>query len=244
MVILVSINAMTVREARADSVSIVMVQLLPPLRSLFPATLQHLLPTCTLPILLHQNSSGNTPLHWAGLNGHLALCKALVYRIEELERANPEQAETIKAEHRRQEEEAKAKKAQRENRGDGSTTTAEAEEEARSNDQAALRSIWDVRNTFGRGPTSESQMNDREDVVQYLLLAMGGGADVKPGKSDEAVPDEDQGGKSQEKAAQSAGGQGTGGVRSGAVDDVQKKTAALNVVDGEGEEQAPSTTSS
>lgn len=32
----------------------------------------------TVPLLNHRNSSGNTPLHWASLNGHLETVKALV----------------------------------------------------------------------------------------------------------------------------------------------------------------------
>lgn len=154
-------------------------------------TLNLLLPYTRLTTLLHQNSSGNTPLHWAGLNGHLATVKALVAKIEEAEQADPSEAEAIRAVNRRRDAEArenkKRKQAEEEEKrkresaaADGaesqeSTSASTAAAETNHEDSEADRSIWDIRNKFGRGPTSESQLNDQEAVVQYLLTAMAGG---------------------------------------------------------------------
>ena len=97
----------------------------------------YLLPHASLSFLLTQNSSGNTALHWAGLNGHLALVHALIDRIDHAERDSPQEAAT--------------------------TNKLKPDEE---------RKIWDIRNKAGRGPMSEAQMNQREDVVQFLLERM------------------------------------------------------------------------
>lgn len=164
----------------------------------YAATLILLLPSASLPLLLHQNASGNTPLHWAGLNGHLPVVKALVGRIDELERQRPDEARRINV--LKHEEEARLRekrrqalrreqmvKAQTGQGEDASTITAtaaapqagqEQQEEEADLEPEPERSLWDIRNRFGRGPTSEAQMNEREEVVQFLLghMVTGGAA--------------------------------------------------------------------
>lgn len=146
-------------------------------------TFEILSPLLSLPTILLQNSSGNTPLHWAGLNGHLPLVKALIARITELERQNPVEANRINI-LKHEKEAAAAAERQKQRQHDGSAAgAADAQLQQRQDDFAAQRtraggpdrSIWDIRNSFGRGPTSESQMNGKEDVVVYLLGCMGAG---------------------------------------------------------------------
>lgn len=99
----------------------------------------------TLETLLAQNDSGNTPLHWASLNGHLEVVQALVKRIEELTPS----ASVKDLSHLTEEE-----------------RDAEEEKEARK------RSVWDVVNLSGKGPMSEAQMNNQDKVVSFLLQHM------------------------------------------------------------------------
>lgn len=157
------------------------------------ATFTLLIPYTTLPLLLHQNSSGNTPLHWAGLNGHLPLVKAIVERVEELEKIDVEGARGIRVkqreEERRRREVGRRRRREEEEREKGETKEGETEGEAKKTTNGEKKdddddedppelSLWDLRNNFGRGPTSESQMNEREEVVQWLLarMAAGGGS--------------------------------------------------------------------
>lgn len=78
----------------------------------------------------------------------MAVVKALVDRIEELVKPEPteDRAETRGASDEQ--------------------LDAEAEKEAQR------RSVWDVVNKAGRGPMSEAQMNNKEDVVEFLLQRM------------------------------------------------------------------------
>lgn len=153
-------------------------------------TFEILSPLLTFSTILLQNSSGNTPLHWAGLNGHLPLVQALLRRITELEKQNPDEARRINVlKHEEEEAAARAKRQKEQAEASSSADTdnatataardnADADADAPS---APDRSIWDIRNHFGRGPTSESQMNGKEDVVVYLLGCMGaGGAEAGP----------------------------------------------------------------
>ena len=108
--------------------------------------IRYLLPYTDLPLALAQNISGNTALHWAGLNGHLDIVKALVTRIQQLEQSHPEQANKLNLIFHPQ------------NNGE-------------QND-GSERKLWDVRNTAGRGPMSEAQMRQQEQVVKFLLERM------------------------------------------------------------------------
>jgi ankyrin repeat protein len=128
------------------------------------AIVNYLLPKSDLSTLLAQNYSGNTPLHWAALNGHLEIVKSLVKRIEEV---TPVPA---------------AK--------DYSNLT-EEERDAEEEKEAQKRSNWDVVNNAGKGPMSEAQMNNQEKVVEFLLQHMIAGLskpseDDVPASSDEA----------------------------------------------------------
>ncbi|PKI84901.1 ankyrin repeat-containing protein [Malassezia vespertilionis] len=127
-----------------------------------------LLPNADISVLLHRNTSGNTPMHWAAFNGHSALVEALVDRIDAAE-----QEDTALAATRRNEEfvremeryDTDAKKAVLE----GESKNDVAAERERHVEMQRERAIWDVRNDAGRGPMSEAQMADREEVVQLLL---------------------------------------------------------------------------
>lgn len=153
------------------------------------ATFNLLVSYTTLPLLLHQNSSGNTPLHWAGLNGHLALVKTLVARIDELEKLYPEEARKINV--LKHEEEARLKKQQKQKQQQDESASASTSDS--TEEEEPERSLWDIRNTFGRGPTSESQMNEQEAVVQFLLTHMASGGQVeKPQASNEQVEKEQE----------------------------------------------------
>jgi hypothetical protein len=48
----------------------------------------------------------------------------------------------------------------------------EQERDAELEKEAQKRSVWDVVNKAGRGPMSEAQMNNKEDVVDFLLQRM------------------------------------------------------------------------
>jgi len=98
-----------------------------------------------MPLLLAQNDSGNTSLHWASLNGHVSAVEALIKRIEEL--TPPAQTEDLS--HLTEEQ-----------------RDAEEEKEARK------RSVWDVVNHAGKGPMSEAQMNNQDKIVSFLLQHM------------------------------------------------------------------------
>lgn len=155
--------------------------------------------------LLHQNNSGNTPLHWAGLNGHLDTVKILVAKIEETEKADSSEAETIRTVNRRRDAEARENKKRKDAESQSQSEQEQSAPSANEEDREADRSIWDIRNNFGRGPTSESQLNDQEAVVQFLLSAMGG-----------------SGGEPEAKVANSA-----------STDDLAKETGKLNVGSGQ-----------
>lgn len=129
----------------------------------------YILPHITLPLALAQNESGNTPLHWAGLNGHLAVVKALVSRIEELERANPEEAKRINVIFH-------------------PPSSQPSTGEDKEND-GSERKLWDVRNSAGRGPMSEAQMREQEDVVKFLLERMIDGPEGSGLQPAEPLPD-------------------------------------------------------
>ncbi|CAO1618373.1 unnamed protein product [Parajaminaea phylloscopi] len=179
------------------------------------ATFEILSPLLNLQTILLQNSSGNTPLHWAGLNGHLSLVKALIARIADLERQNPEEASRINVLKHEQEaavaaakkrKQRQAEEAEKEHKGQASssssssaTTTApttapdadvdaDADEGESTAAEAPDRSLWDIRNNAGRGPTSESQMNGKEDVVVYLLSAMGAESAPSGGSGSGSAP--------------------------------------------------------
>jgi len=126
--------------------------------SFLAAIVTYLLPKSDLATLLAQNDSGNTPLHWASLNGHLQIVQALVKRIEELTPIpEPKDYSHLTEEERDAEEEKEAQK----------------------------RSNWDVVNNAGKGPMSEAQMNNQEKVVEFLLQHMIAGLS-KP--TEEEVP--------------------------------------------------------
>ncbi|WFD00478.1 ankyrin repeat-containing protein [Malassezia yamatoensis] len=114
--------------------------------------------------LLSQNTAGNTPLHWAALNGHLDVATAIVDRIEALELSQPEQAKKQRAAEDQRERQ----------RHDATRVQGQSEEEIqqehnRHQELQKDRALWDIRNEAGRGPMSEAQMIDREDLVQMLL---------------------------------------------------------------------------
>lgn len=140
----------------------------------------------------------------------MPLVKALVERIEDLEKEDTEGAKVIRekqreeemkrrAESKRKRRQEAAKQADEDKKSEAATSSSEDKKTAPSNGDAELDddeeedtpelSLWDLRNSFGRGPTSESQMNDRENVVQFLLtrMAAGGGAEpasTKPNQED------------------------------------------------------------
>lgn len=163
-----------------------------------PATLNLLLPFTRLTTLLHQNNSGNTPLHWAGLNGHLDTVKTLLSHIESLEKspAHAEEANQIRQLTRRRDEEARKRRKEKEGQQGSSDDQQQQQQQQHNNDeQEQHRSIWDIKNNFGRGPTSESQLNDQEAVVQFLLTAMAGSeAQQQKGedKTDKTTSDADE----------------------------------------------------
>ncbi|KAN0063697.1 ankyrin repeat-containing protein [Thecaphora frezii] len=130
------------------------------------ALVDYLLPHSPLRYLLHQNSSGNTALHWAGLNGHLSVVTSLIDRIEACERANPAEADSL-------------------------NILLHPDPEHRQ-EQGSERKLWDVRNNAGRGPMSEAQMNEREDVVKYLLECMIQSADDQPAQSNDDQEEQDK----------------------------------------------------
>lgn len=128
-----------------------------------------------MPVLLAQNASGNTPLHWAGLNGHLDIVKALIDRINEAESQDPELARTMNRIEPRASAANGASKGGDSEKGAGDAQEVE-DEDAAEDREAQERRLWDMRNKAGRGPMSEAQMAEREEVVKYLLERMIGGA--------------------------------------------------------------------
>ncbi|CAO1616251.1 unnamed protein product [Sympodiomycopsis kandeliae] len=144
-------------------------------------TLKLLLPFTTLRTLLHQNNSGNTPLHWAGLNGHLFIVKLLVSTIESYETKYPTEASEIKSITSKRDQQARKNKLAKQEQNSSSSAAAEtAEEDKKEEEKESHRSIWDIKNNFGRGPTSESQLNDQEAVVQFFLNAMANDSAAPP----------------------------------------------------------------
>ncbi|KAK0528672.1 ankyrin repeat-containing protein [Tilletia horrida] len=152
------------------------------------STVEYLLPLHPLELLLRPNSAGNTPLHWAALNGNLGVVKALTARIEQAS----SQADAaplvhqIKADQRAREAERKRKAAPSAAVSAGPVT---AEEVRREDDEEDHRPLWDCRNDAGRGPMSEAQLAEKEEVVQFLLEHSLAGA--PPAPTDEEVGDAD-----------------------------------------------------
>lgn len=123
-----------------------------------------LLPEAHLAALLRQNHAGNTPLHWASFNGHVAVAQELADRTEALEKTEPQQAQTLRA---AEDDREMARHDQA--RPKDQTEDQIQQERERHEEQQRERALWDIRNEAGRGPMSEAQMADREDVVQMLL---------------------------------------------------------------------------
>ncbi|KAK0547292.1 ankyrin repeat-containing protein [Tilletia horrida] len=166
-------------------------------------TVQYLLPLLSLELLLHPNQSGNTPLHWAALNGNLDVVKALTSRIEEASTSGPEAAaivSKIKAEQRSREQ---ARKQSLNSSTEAPTEQQQADKVSREQDEEDHRPVWDCRNSAGRGPMSEAQMAEKENVVQFLLEHSLAGA--PPAATDEDVGDRD----TQSTPAVSAGADAT-----------------------------------
>lgn len=127
---------------------------------------RQVLPQANLEVLLLQNESGNTPLHWAAFNGHLDVAEMLVDRIETLESQDEATAKRLRAEEDRREHMRHEEKNQEEKDEPEDARKAEL---AHHDEMQSERALWDVRNKAGRGPMSEAQMTDREEVVQMLL---------------------------------------------------------------------------
>lgn len=104
--------------------------------------------------------------------------KALLSHIESLEQTPFQREEAIQLRelNRRRDEDARHRRKQKESsKAEGEEGAgSEQQQQQQRNEQEQHRSIWDVKNNFGRGPTSESQLNDQEAVVQFLLTAMAG----------------------------------------------------------------------
>lgn len=128
---------------------------------------RYVLPHADLRLLLRQNSAGNTALHWAALNGHVAVCGALVDRIDELETQDTEVAKELRA----AEDERETKRHASSTAKDAESVSKEeaAAERKRHEEQQHHRALWDVRNEMGHGPMTEAQMGEQEGVVQLLL---------------------------------------------------------------------------
>ena len=56
---------------------------------------------------------------------------------------------------------------------------------AHHDEMQSERALWDVRNKAGRGPMSEAQMTDREEVVQMLLSHLCDNARPSPQSTDD-----------------------------------------------------------
>lgn len=140
---------------------------------------QFLLPAVTLQLLLAQNDAGNTPLHWAALNGHLDTVRLLVSTIETLETKHPDEAKRLNLFYHPFGASGAT------SQDSDPTTTAESEQ---TND-GSERKLWDVRNKAGRGPMSEAQMCEQENVVKYLLERMIDGPEPPASQSTLPTPD-------------------------------------------------------
>lgn len=143
-----------------------------------PDIVDFLLSRCTLSALLAQNESGNTALHWAAFNGHMTVVQALVDRIESL-------IQPLTSSNG-------SRAADKETRKEAELTVEELDAQAER--EAQRRSVWDVVNKAGRGPMSEAQMNNKENVVDFLLQRMvtapAGKADEDVGEADSTKPAE------------------------------------------------------
>jgi len=143
--------------------------------------------------MLKPNTSGNTPLHWASLNGHLSVVRLLISWIDSL--PAPIVLE-IKSQHdlihkqTKQKRKEETEKTATENGEEvpKEEVEEEKEREEREKDEAELRPLWDVPNKAGRGPMSEAQLGGHEELVKWLLehMVLGG----KQGISDERVENE------------------------------------------------------
>ena len=60
-----------------------------------------------------------------------------------------------------------------------------AVELAHHDEMQSERALWDVRNKAGRGPMSEAQMTDREEVVPMLLSHLCDNARPSPQSTDD-----------------------------------------------------------
>lgn len=143
---------------------------------------RQVLPQANLEILLLQNESGNTPLHWAAFNGHLNVAEALVDRIEALEMQDEVTAKRLRAEEDQREHQRHAEKNLEEK---DESEDARKAELAHHDEMQSERALWDVRNKAGRGPMSEAQMTDREEVVQMLLSHLCDNARPSPQSTDD-----------------------------------------------------------
>ncbi|CAD6921522.1 unnamed protein product, partial [Tilletia controversa] len=183
------------------------------------STVEYLLPLHSLELLLRPNQAGSTPLHWAALNGNLDIVKALTARIEEASSTADAASlvKKIKADQRAREAERKRSKQQTtgesssesksEGNGAEAAGPATAEQVQREEDEEDHRPLWDCRNAAGRGPMSEAQLAEKENVVQFLLEHSLAGA--PPAPTDEEVADRDSESANTSKVAADAGSQGS-----------------------------------
>lgn len=123
--------------------------------------ISEIVPNASLELLLLANTSGNTPVHWAALNGHLVCVQALVDRVEVLS-PTPSLAAPSPVE--------------------GGEDVSDEQREEGDRRAAETRSAWDTRNRAGRGPMSEAQLAGKEEVVQWLLGRMIGGPSASASK--------------------------------------------------------------
>ncbi|PWZ03591.1 ankyrin [Testicularia cyperi] len=133
---------------------------------------EFLLPLSNLDVVLSQNESGNTALHWAGLNGHLEIVKLLINRIEALETEFPDHAKQLNLFFHPSASKAAAN-------ANGAASAEKTEQQPPEND-GSERKLWDVRNNAGRGPMSEAQMREQEQIVKFLLERMIDGPESQP----------------------------------------------------------------
>lgn len=143
-------------------------------------------------LMLTPNSSGNTPLHWASLNGHLRAVSLLISFIDLIP---SEIASSIKSRHdeiHRKNKEKRRLETLRTAKENGEELPPpqddDVNEEEREKEESDLRPLWDVPNKSGRGPMSEAQLGGHEELVKWLLerMVMGGNQST----SDERVEEE------------------------------------------------------